>query len=267
MRPKSNQCHCQALEKVSLGRAMLLVRYNWILRGVSFILFALGSPVLPKIDFFLLNFLFCKISWKFQFSVKWLHPKAKFKKGDPLKIQFYLTDTISQPNDTFSRAWQWHWFDFGLIFTFLLANWWFAARFSSCSSSLNFEAKINFYTTKENCRKCRAKCTGLKLDLGPFSGSQNFLLFNRISWWPCKIAKLRTSQRFVFSCSCHCCRIISKTGCGMDPTSLAFFPQSLTGMPPGCSKLIDSVESGNNLSDDASPPARCPELPHKLAKN
>ena len=134
---------------------------------------------------FLLNFLFCKISWKFQFSVKWLHPKAKFKKGDPLKIQFYLTDTISQPNDTFSRAWQWHWFDFGLIFTFLLANWWFAARFSSCSSSLNFEAKINFYTTKENCRKCRAKCTGLKLDLGPFSGSQKRLLFNRISWWPC----------------------------------------------------------------------------------
>ena len=187
MRPKSNQCHCQALEKVSLGRAMLLVRYNWILRGVSFILFALGSPVLPKIDFFLLNFLFCKISWKFQFSVKWLHPKAKFKKGDPLKIQFYLTDTISQPNDTFSRAWQWHWFDFGLIFTFLLANWWFAARFSSCSSSLNFEAKINFYTTKENCRKCRAKCTGLKLDLGPFSGSQKRLLFNRISWWPCMI--------------------------------------------------------------------------------
>ena len=185
MRPKSNQCHCQALEKVSLGRAMLLVRYNWILRGVSFILFALGSPVLPKIDFFLLNFLFCKISWKFQFSVKWLHPKAKFKKGDPLKIQFYLTDTISQPNDTFSRAWQWHWFDFGLIFTFLLANWWFAARFSSCSSSLNFEAKINFYTTKENCRKCRAKCTGLKLDLGPLSGSQKRLLFHRISWWPC----------------------------------------------------------------------------------
>ena len=190
MRPKSNQCHCQALEKVSLGRAMLLVRYNWILRGVSFILFALGSPVLPKIDFFLLNFLFCKISWKFQFSVKWLHPKAKFKKGDPLKIQFYLTDTISQPNDTFSRAWQWHWFDFGLIFTFLLANWWFAARFSSCSSSLNFEAKINFYTTKENCRKCRAKCTGLKLDLGPFSGSQKRLLFNRISWWPCTLQML-----------------------------------------------------------------------------
>jgi len=185
MRPKSNQCHCQALEKVSLGRAMLLVRYNWILRGVSFILFALGSPVLPKIDFFLLNFLFCKISWKFQFSVKWLHPKAKFKKGDPLKIQFYLTDTISQPNDTFSRAWQWHWFDFGLIFTFLLANWWFAARFSNCSSSLNFEAKSNFYTIKENCWKCRAKCTGLKLDLGPFSGSQKRLLFNRISWWPC----------------------------------------------------------------------------------
>ena len=53
----------------------------------------------------------------------------------------------------------------------------------------------------------------------------------------------------------------------MDPTSLAFFPQSLTGMPLGYTRLIDSVESGNNLSDEASPPALCPELPHKLAQN
>ena len=37
-------------------------------------------------------------------------------------------------------------------------------------NSLNFEAKINFNTTKENCLKCRAKCTGLKLNLGPLNG-------------------------------------------------------------------------------------------------
>ena len=42
----------------------------------------------------------------------------------------------------------------------------------------------------------------------------------------------------------------------MDPTSLAFFPQSLTAMPLGYRLLIDSAESGNNLSDDASPPSR-----------
>ena len=107
-------------------------------------------------------------------------------KETPLKIQLYLTNNIALPKDTFSRAWQWHWFDLGLIYTFLLADWWFAARFSNCSSSLNFEAKSNFYTIKENCWKCRAKCTGLKLDLGPFSGSQKRLLFNRISWWPCR---------------------------------------------------------------------------------
>ena len=112
-------------------------------------------------------------------------PRANKIKETPLKIQLYLTNNIALPKDTFSRAWQWHWFDLGLIYTFLLADWWFAARFSNCSSSLNFEAKSNFYTIKENCWKCRAKCTGLKLDLGPFSGSQKRLLFNRISWWPC----------------------------------------------------------------------------------
>ena len=80
-----------------------------------------------------------------------------------------------------------------------------------------------------------------------------------------KIAKLRTSQRFVFSCSCHCCRIISKTGCGMDPTSLAFFPQSLSGMPLGYSRLIDSLLSLATIYLMKHLPG--PELPHKLAQN
>ena len=126
------------------------------------------------------------------------------RKETPFKIQLYLTNNIALPKDTFSRAWQWHWFDLGLIYTFLLADWWFAARFSNCSSSLNFEAKSNFYTIKENCWKCRAKCTGLKLDLGPFSGSQKRLLFNRISWWPCMLwgkghcSDVRELQRMSF---------------------------------------------------------------------
>ena len=153
------------------------VQLNFILNPLLKV--ALGSPVLPKMDFF------CSIFLEIPFFCQVAASKGSLRKKTPLKIQFYLSDTITQPNDTFSRAWQWHWFDFGLIFTLLLANWWFAARFSNCSSSLNFEAKINFYTIKENCWKCRAKCTGLKLDLGPFSGSQKRLLFNRISWWPC----------------------------------------------------------------------------------
>ena len=124
MRPKSNQCHCQALEKVSLGRAMLFVRYNWILRGVSFIKVCSRIPCFAKNWLFLFNFLFCR---KFHGNSIFLSSgciqRQSLRKETPLKIQFYLTDTITQPNDTFSRAWQWHWFDFGLIFTLFLANW------------------------------------------------------------------------------------------------------------------------------------------------
>merc|ERR1712038_501573 len=48
----------------------------------------------------------------------------------------------------------------------------FAARFSNCSNSLNFEAKINFNTTRQNDSKWRKTCTGLKFDLEHFDGPQ-----------------------------------------------------------------------------------------------
>ena len=97
----------------------------------------------------------------------------KFKKGDtPLKVQFCYQDNINLPQNTFSRAWQSHWFDFCLIFTFLLENWLFAGRFSNCSKSLNFEAMTNRNTSKENFKKWRTKCTGIKLDFEPFYSRQ-----------------------------------------------------------------------------------------------
>merc|ERR1712218_281561 len=51
----------------------------------------------------------------------------------------------------------------------LYASWPFAARFSNCSNSLNFEAKINFNTTRQNDLKWRKTCTGLKFDLEHFN--------------------------------------------------------------------------------------------------
>ena len=48
----------------------------------------------------------------------------------------------------------------------------FAARFSNCCNSLNFEAKINFNTTRQNELKWRKRCTGLKFDLEYFDGPQ-----------------------------------------------------------------------------------------------
>ena len=43
---------------------------------------------------------------------------------------------------------------------------------NNCCNSLNFEAKINFNTTKQNDLKWRKTCTGLKFDLEYFNGPQ-----------------------------------------------------------------------------------------------
>ena len=59
--------------------------------------------------------------------------------------------------------------------------------YGNCPNSLSFEAKIHCNTIKENCLKCRAKCTGIKLDLGPFNGPQRGLQFHKIRWWPCSL--------------------------------------------------------------------------------
>ena len=66
---------------------------------------------------------------------------------------------------------------FGVIFTlFRFLNWLFAAQFSNCSNSLNFEAKINCNTIKTNVPKWRKTCTGLKFDWLNFYGPQSHIL-------------------------------------------------------------------------------------------
>ena len=59
------------------------------------------------------------------------------------------------------------------FYSCLLSNWLFAEKFSNCSNSLNFEAKINCNTIKLNVPKWRKTCTGLKFDLFNFYGPQS----------------------------------------------------------------------------------------------
>ena len=54
----------------------------------------------------------------------------------------------------------------------LFVNRPFAAQFSSFSNSHNFEAEINFKTTRQNVLKWRKSCTGLRFDLEHFEGPQ-----------------------------------------------------------------------------------------------
>ena len=54
----------------------------------------------------------------------------------------------------------------------LFVNRPFSAQFSNCCNLLNFEAKINFNTTRQNDLKWRKTCTGLKFDLEHFNGPQ-----------------------------------------------------------------------------------------------
>ena len=56
----------------------------------------------------------------------------------------------------------------------------FAARFSNCSNSLNFEAKINFNNTRQNDLKWRKTCTGLKFNLEYLNGPQTKFIGNSL---------------------------------------------------------------------------------------
>ena len=98
------------------------------------------------------------------------------RKETPFKIQFYCQDNINLLSAPFLNLIN------GICLFFLphfhplcllvICSWLFAAQFSNCSNSLNFEAKINFNTTKQNDLKWRKTCTGLKFDLEHFSGPQ-----------------------------------------------------------------------------------------------
>ena len=69
---------------------------------------------------------------------------------------------------------------------FCFLNWSFAAKFSYCSNSLNFEAKINCNTSKLNVPKCKKTCTELILDLLQFYGPQSHILFFDHFEGPCR---------------------------------------------------------------------------------
>ena len=89
----------------------------------------------------------CQFASKYESYGKWLHPRAKLKKTDPT-----LNSILSAKRQ-------------------------FSACFSNCSNSLNFEAKINCNTTRQNDLKWRKTCTGLKFDLVHFNGPQtNFIV-------------------------------------------------------------------------------------------
>ena len=69
----------------------------------------------------------------------------------------------------------------------LFVNRPFAARFSNYSKSINFKAKINFNTTRQNDLKWRKTCTGLKFDLEHFNGPQTKFIGNSLYKHPVHI--------------------------------------------------------------------------------
>ena len=71
------------------------------------------------------------------------------------------------------------------FYSCLLSNWLFAEKFSNCSNSLNFEAKINCNTIKPNVPKWRKTCTELKYDLPHFYGPQSHILSGDTFEGPC----------------------------------------------------------------------------------
>ena len=59
----------------------------------------------------------CLFSNKIEFSGKWLHPRGKCKKGDPVENSILLPGQHQLTLSTFSKAYEWH------LFVFLLASW------------------------------------------------------------------------------------------------------------------------------------------------
>merc|ERR1712045_268663 len=79
------------------------------------------------------------------------------------------------------------------FYSCLLSNWLFAEKFSNCSNSLNFEAKINCNTIKPNVPKWRKTCTELKYDLPHFYGPQSHILSGDTFEGPCR-SKISTHK-------------------------------------------------------------------------
>ena len=115
----------------------------------------------------------------------------------------------------------WFWWHFH---SFCFLKLLFAKKISSCSNSLNFEAKINCSnTSKPNVPKWRKTSTGLQFDVVHFNGPQNHLLSGGNLWEPCSSTFnqeiVKFSWTFVWSSSCYSpCKVL-------DPDSLEHPPR------------------------------------------
>jgi len=76
----------------------------------------------------------------------------------------------------------------------LFVNRPFAAQYSNCCNSLNFQAKINFKTTRQNELKWRKTCTGLKFDLEHFNGPQTKFIGDSLYKHPVFNTKYKQSE-------------------------------------------------------------------------
>ena len=98
------------------------------------------------------------------------------RKETQFKIQFYCQDIINLLFALFLNLINGIGLFFCLISTLyaceLILPIKFADRFSNCCNSFNFEAKINFNTTRQNDLKWTKTCTGLKFDLEQLNGPQ-----------------------------------------------------------------------------------------------
>ena len=90
----------------------------------------------------------------------------------PLKFNFTFRIPSPYPQAPFLKLRNGIVFFHVLFSLFVAARWKFASWLSNCSNLINFEAKINCNTTRQNDLKCRKTCTGLKFDLGHLNGPQ-----------------------------------------------------------------------------------------------
>ena len=97
----------------------------------------------------------------------------------------------------------------------LFVNRPFAARFSNYSNSINFKAKINFNTTRQNDLKWRKTCTGLKFDLEHFNGPQTKFIGDSLYKHPVVIIIINSS-----SCTMYSVQPVYTVQCRQDCTKL-----------------------------------------------
>ena len=103
----------------------------------------------------------------------------------PLKFHFTARTTLPYPWTPFLMLGSCIRLIWCHFYSCFLSNWLLAEKFSNCSNSLNFEAKINCNTTEPNVPKWRKTCTGLQFDIVHFNGPQSHILFVGNLWGPC----------------------------------------------------------------------------------